>query len=173
MSAFNDVTIYLEREKKFMAILGSGLYVDTWMKALKNDLAIDLVDDTIKAALFVSHTSWTPNYSATSPGYGTSPYITTTNYEIPDGNGYTQGGKALTSKQLAESPAGILKWSASDIVWNASTITNAAGALLYDDTLSGNPALVFLSFGINYSTIAGDFTIFCPSTGFVAIDLVP
>lgn len=156
-----------------MAITASGLYVDTWIKIVKNDLEIDLVSDTIKCALFVSHSSWSPNFSALAPGYGIAPYTNTLNYEIPGTGGYTSGGKDLTGKIVEESPAGVLRWGANDIVWTASTISNASGALFYDDTLAGNPAILFMHFGTPYSTQSGDFKISCPSTGFMALDLTP
>ena len=49
-----------------------------------------------------------------------------------------------------------------DIKWTTSTIT-ARGALIYNDTATGNPTLLVLDFGSDKSSSAGDFSVVMPT----------
>ena len=50
----------------------------------------------------------------------------------------------------------------SDSTWSSSTIT-ARGAMIFNDTASGDPSVVILDFGSDKSSSAGDFTIVFPT----------
>lgn len=150
-----------------MAITVSGLFVDTFTKVLNTtQLAVNTASDTFKVAMFTN--TITPNYS-TDTGYGVAPY----NANEVSGTGYTAGGVNLASVTLAESPTGTLRFDAADSSWTTSTITNARGALVYDNTLAGKNALCLINFGADYSTVAGTFTIVYSANGIWTIDLTP
>lgn len=147
-----------------MAITASGLFVKTWRDIIGTaQLAVNVSSDTINCALFPAGTL-TPNLTAGGDtGYGTSPWIA--GNEIAGTGGYTQGGKALTTKSLTESPTGTLKFTADNVTWSSSTIANASAALVYDNTLAGKNGLVLVYFGSAYSTTNGTFTIQWNSAG--------
>ena len=50
----------------------------------------------------------------------------------------------------------------SDTTWSSSTIT-ARGAMIYNDSASGDPSVVILDFGSDKSSSSGDFTIVFPT----------
>ena len=50
----------------------------------------------------------------------------------------------------------------SDITFGSSTIT-ARGALIYNDSASGDPTVVVLDFGSDKSSSSGDFTVQFPA----------
>ncbi len=49
-----------------------------------------------------------------------------------------------------------------DSTWSSSTIT-ARGAMIFNDTASGDPSVVILDFGSDKSSSSGDFTIVFPT----------
>jgi len=49
-----------------------------------------------------------------------------------------------------------------DSTWSSSTIT-ARGAMIYNDSASGDPSVVILDFGSDKASSAGDFTIVFPT----------
>ena len=50
----------------------------------------------------------------------------------------------------------------ADFTFSAATIT-ARGALIYNDTAAGDPAVAVLDFGADKTSTAGDFTIIFPT----------
>ena len=50
----------------------------------------------------------------------------------------------------------------ADTTWASSTIT-ARGAMIYNDTAAGNPAVVILDFGSDKTSTNGDFTVVFPT----------
>lgn len=152
-----------------MAIGNSGLFVSQWIDVLDaTQLALNLVGDVIKGALYTN--SVTPNYS-TDTAYSAAPY---TSNEIASGGGYTTGGVTIATTTVTESPTGTLMFDATvDPAWTSSTITNARGLLVYDNTLAGKNAICLVSFGADYSTTSGTFTVQLASTGIFYIDLTP
>lgn len=84
---------------------------------------------------------------------------TTTN-EVT-GTGYTAGGQALTN--VTPTSTGTTAFiDFADVTWSASTIT-ARGALIYNSTAPGNPAVAVLDFGTDKVSTAGDFTVIFPT----------
>lgn len=145
----------------------SGLFIATWTDLLDTtQLAIDLDLETHKVAMFTN--TLTPNFS-TDTAYGVSPY----NANEVSGTGYTAGGTVLTSTALSESPTGTIMYDAADTSWSTSTITSARGALIYADALAGNNAILLVSFGADYSTSAGTFTIQWAAGGITTFDITP
>ncbi len=87
--------------------------------------------------------------------------------EVPDGNGYTTGGKALTGVTLT-SAGGTTTWDADDVSWPASTFSAAFG-VIYDDTASGKPLVKCFDFGGTKYPYNGDFSIIFNASGILTL----
>ena len=105
--------------------------------------------DTFKIALYTNSASFT----AATTAYTTSNEVTGTNY--------TAGGNTLTRVDPASSGTTAFT-DFADTTWSSSTIT-ARGAMIYNDTASGNPAVVILDFGSDKTSTNGDFTVVFPA----------
>lgn len=109
----------------------------------------DLDTDSLYIALFTS--------SATL-GASTTTYSSTN--EVANGNGYTTGGKLLTSPVISlDGTTAIVDFA--DVTWTESTIT-ARGALIYNSSKS-NKAIAVLDFGADKVSTASDFTVVMPA----------
>jgi len=105
--------------------------------------------NTFKLALYTS--------SATL-GAATTAYSVTNE---ASGTGYSAGGAALTNVNPSSSGTTALT-DFDDLTFSSATIT-ANGALIYNDTASGDPAVCSLAFGGDKTSTAGDFTIQFPA----------
>ena len=77
------------------------------------------------------------------------------------GTGYTAGGNTLT--RVDPTTSGTTAFTDfADTTWSSSTIT-ARGAMIYNDSASGNPAVVILDFGSDKTSTNGDFTVVFPT----------
>ena len=105
--------------------------------------------DTFKIALYTS--------SATLDASTTAYSVTN---EV-SGSGYTAGGNTLTNIDPTSSgTTAFLDFD--DTTWSTATIT-ARGALIYNSTAAGNPAVAVLDFGADKTSTAGDFTVVFPT----------
>ncbi len=77
------------------------------------------------------------------------------------GTGYTAKGAALTRVDPSTSGTTALT-DFSDLTFSTATIT-ARGALIFNDSASGDPSVVVLDFGGDKTSTAGDFTIVFPT----------
>ena len=77
------------------------------------------------------------------------------------GTGYTAKGASLTRVDPAISSTTAVT-DFSDLTFSSSSIT-ARGALIFNDTASGDPSVVVLDFGSDKSSSSGDFTIQFPT----------
>jgi len=77
------------------------------------------------------------------------------------GTGYTAKGAALTRVDPSTSGTTALT-DFSDLTFSTATIT-ARGALIFNDTASGDPSVVVLDFGGDKTSTAGDFTVVFPT----------
>ena len=77
------------------------------------------------------------------------------------GSGYTAKGGALTRVDPATSGTTAFT-DFADLTFSTATIT-ARGALIYNDTASGDPSVVVLDFGGDKTSTAGNFTIVFPT----------
>ena len=88
----------------------------------------------------------------------------TTAYSVTNeasGSGYSAGGGALTN--VTPTTSGTTAFTDfDDLTFSAATIT-ARGALIYNDTAAGDPAVVVLDFGSDKTSTSGDFTIVFPT----------
>jgi len=105
--------------------------------------------DTFKIALYTNSAS----FDASTTAYTTSNEVT--------GTGYVAGGETLTN--VTPTSSGTTAFiDFDDVTWSTATIT-ARGALIYNSTASGNPAVAVLDFGADKTSTAGDFTIVMPT----------
>ena len=109
----------------------------------------DLDGHTLKLALYTS--------SATL-GATTTAYSTTNE---SSGTNYTAGGATLSSVTVASS--GSTAYVAfADVSFSSATISDAAGALIYNSSAS-NKAIAVIDFGANKSVTSGTLTISLPA----------
>jgi hypothetical protein len=105
--------------------------------------------DTFKIALYTNSAS----FDASTTAY------TATN-EV-SGTGYSAGGNTLT--RVDPTTSGTTAFTDfADTTWSSSTIT-ARGALIYNSSAAGNPAVVVLDFGSDKTSTNGDFTVVFPT----------
>ena len=104
---------------------------------------------TFKLAMYTNSASFT----AATTAYTTSNEVSGTNY--------TAGGAALTRVDPSTSSTTALT-DFGDLTFSTATVT-ARGALIYNDSASGDPAVVVLDFGGDKTSTAGDFTVVFPT----------
>jgi hypothetical protein len=106
--------------------------------------------DTFKIALYTSSAT----LDATTTAY-------TASNEVANGNGYTTAGETLTNVTPTSSSTTAYA-DFADVTWTTASFT-ARGALIYNDTASGDPAVCVLDFGADYTATNGDFTVQFPT----------
>lgn len=104
---------------------------------------------TFKLAMYTNSASFT----AATTAYTTSNEVSGTNY--------TAGGAALTRVDPTTSGTTALT-DFGDLTFSNATVT-ARGALIYNDSASGDPTVVVLDFGGDKTSTAGDFTVVFPT----------
>jgi hypothetical protein len=109
----------------------------------------DFTTHTFKMALYTS--------SATL-GAATTAYSATN--EI-SGTGYSAGGQALDNPTVTLSGTTAFI-DFDDETWTNATIT-ARGALIYNDSVAGDPAVAVFDFGSDKTSTAGDFVVQFPT----------
>ena len=106
---------------------------------------------TFKIALYTSSAT----LDATTTAYSATNEVSGTNY--------TAGGNTLTVTGGAVSTSGTTAYiDFSDTTWADATIT-ARGAVIYNSSVAGNPAVAVLDFGGDKISTAGDFTVSFPT----------
>ena len=108
--------------------------------------------NTFKIALYTSDAT----LGASTTAYTTSNEITNTS-----GTAYTAAGATLTSvTPVASSTTAGCDFA--DVSYSSATFT-ANGALIYNDTATGDPACVAIAFGGDKTVTSGTFTIQFPT----------
>ena len=105
--------------------------------------------NTFKLAMYTNSAS----FNAATTAYTTSNEVS--------GTGYSAGGGTLTRVDPTTSSTTAFT-DFDDLTFSSSTIT-ARGALIYNDTASGDPTVVVLDFGSDKTSSSGDFTIQFPT----------
>jgi hypothetical protein len=106
--------------------------------------------NTFKLALYTDSASFTAATTA----------YTVTN-EVGNSGTYAAGGGTLTN--ITPTTSGTTAFTDfDDLSFTTATIT-ARGALIYNDTAAGDPAVVVLDFGSDKTSTAGTFTIQFPT----------
>tara|TARA_A100001515_G_C4583110_1_gene213586 strand:+ start:679 stop:1113 length:435 start_codon:yes stop_codon:yes gene_type:complete len=104
---------------------------------------------TFNLALYTNSASFT----ASTTAYTTSNEVS--------GTGYTAKGGTLTRVDPTTSSTTAFT-DFADLTFSSSTIT-ARGALIFNDSASGDPSVVVLDFGEDKSSTSGDFTVVFPT----------
>ena len=105
--------------------------------------------NTFKIALYTNSASFT----AATTAYTATNEVT--------GTGYTAAGNTLT--RVDPTTSGTTAYTDfADSTWTSSTIT-ARGALVFNDSASGDPSVIVLDFTADKSSSAGDITIAFPT----------
>jgi hypothetical protein len=106
--------------------------------------------DSFKLALYTNSASFT----AATTAY-------TASNEVGASGSYSAGGGTLTN--VTPTTSGTTAFTDfNDLTFTSATIT-ARGALIYNDTAAGDPAVVVLDFGSDKTSTAGDFQIVFPT----------
>lgn len=105
--------------------------------------------NTFKIALYTSSAT----LSAATTAYSATNEVSGTNYSA--------AGNTLTRVDPATSGTTAFT-DFADTTWASSTIT-ARGAVIYNDSASGDPSVIVLDFGADKTSTAGDFTIAFPT----------
>ena len=108
--------------------------------------------NTFKIALYTSDAT----LGASTTAYTTSNEITNTS-----GTAYTAAGATLTSVTPVASSTTAVS-DLADVSYSSATFT-ANGALIYNDTATGDPACVAIAFGGDKTVTSGTFTIQFPT----------
>jgi hypothetical protein len=117
---------------------------------------------TFKLALFAEGTGAKGSTTATL-GFGTTALVTTG--EVTSSGSYTTGGADLTRVDPSVATATTTQVAFTDFAdlsFTTASIT-AMGALIYNDSASGNPAVCVLDFGSNKTSTSGTFTVQFPT----------
>jgi hypothetical protein len=105
--------------------------------------------NTFRLALYTNSASFT----AATTAYTTSNEVS--------GTGYSAKGAALTNVTPTTSSTTALT-DFADVTFGSSTIT-ARGALIFNDSASGDPTVLVLDFGSDKESSSGDFVIVFPA----------
>lgn len=106
--------------------------------------------NTFKLALYTNSASFT----AATTAY-------TSSNEVSNSGSYSAGGGALTNVTPTTSGTTALT-DFADLEFTSATIT-ARGALIYNDSASGDPTVAVLDFGGDKTSTSGTFTIQFPA----------
>ena len=106
--------------------------------------------NSFKLALYTNSASFT----AATTAY-------TASNEVGNSGSYAAGGGTLTN--VTPTTSGTTAFADfDDLTFTSATIT-ARGALIYNDTAAGDPAVVVLDFGSDKTSTAGDFQVVFPT----------
>ena len=106
--------------------------------------------NTFNIALYDNNASFT----ASTTAYTTSNEIS--------GTGYTAKGQELNPVTPTSSGTTAIV-DFADETFSSVTISSVRGALIFNDTASGDPAVAILDFGADKAASSGDFTIVFPT----------
>ena len=105
--------------------------------------------NTFKLAMYTNSAT----FNADTTAYTTSNEVS--------GTGYTAKGATLTNSTPTSSSTTAFT-DFTDVTFGSSTIT-ARGALIFNDSASGDPAVLVLDFGSDKESSNGDFVIVFPT----------
>ena len=117
--------------------------------------------NTMRVALIKAQGSQTGTYNATTTSYT---IITGNSDELANGNGYTTKGNALTNvtPTNGSTTATTALTDFADTSWTSATFTTR-GCVIYNDSATGDPAIMVIDFGADYSVAGGTFTVEFPT----------
>lgn len=155
-----------------MAWSASKIFSSFITDALNNTAALDLNTDTIKVALFDNSITPSQTVASASSAYGAGVWASG---GVSDASGWPAAGRSLANVASGFS-SNVYTFDADDTVSaNATTtLTNAYGCLVYEDTLTtpvADQGLCFNYFGGANSVVSGTFTVVWNASGIFALTL--
>ena len=133
-----------------MAFSGNFLCTSFKVELMKGVHNFTAASDQFKIALYDNSASFT----AATTAYTSSNEISGTNY--------TAKGQALNPvTPVASSTTALVDFA--DEVFSNVTISSVRGALIFNDSASGDPSVCVLDFGADKAASSGDFTIVFPT----------
>lgn len=140
--------------------------------ALNNTSALDGNSDAMKAALFDNTITPSQTVASASFAYGAGVWASG---GVLDASGWPAVGRPLVTVASGFS-SNVYTFDADDTVSanSSTTLTNAYGCLIYDDTLTtpvADQGMCFNYFGGANSVTAGTFTIVWNAAGIFALTL--
>ena len=127
------------------------------LKAVHNFTAS--TGNTFKIALMKATAAGSGTYGAATTSYDT--LVSNSDELSSSGTGYSTGGNTLSSvTPVADGTTAICDFA--DTTWSSATFSTC-GAIIYNDSATGNPACAVLSFSGDQTVSSGDFTIQFPA----------
>lgn len=133
-----------------MAFTGNFMCTSFKVELMKGIHNFDVGGNTFKLALYDNNASFT----AATTAY-------TSSDEVTGSGSYSSGGGTLTNVQPTATGTTAFT-DFNDISFTTATIT-AYGAMIYNDTATGNPSVVILDFGGAKTSTNGTFQIIFPA----------
>lgn len=136
--------------------------------AFKNAIAFNYggtSPDTFNIALF--NNTGTPAQDTDPATYAVAPY----NANEVTGTGWASGGVALGSPTMTLVAGVGVMFDANDVSQSGTTLTAVRGCAIYDNTLSPKCVLMAITFGADFSTVAGTFAVTWDVNGLARITL--
>jgi hypothetical protein len=136
--------------------------------ALNNTAALDLNADTVKVALFDNTITPSQTVATASTIYGAGVWASG---GVLDASGWPAVGRNLVTI-ASNFSTNVYTFDADDTVSanSSTTLTNAYGALVYDDTVA-DQGICYNYFGGANSVTSGTFTIVWNASGIFALTL--
>jgi hypothetical protein len=135
--------------------------------SLKNAIALNIggtSPDTLKIALFTN--TGTPAQDTDPATYASAPY----NANEVTGTGWT-AAQALVSPTLTLVAGVGVMFDANDVSAATTTLSLVRGCAIYDDTISPKCVIAAITFGADYSTVAGTFAVTWDANGLFRVTL--
>ena len=110
--------------------------------------------NTFKLALYDNNASFTAATTA----------FTATNEVAGGSTGITSQGSASALTNVTPTSSGTTAIvDFNDLTFSSVTVTGVRGAMIYNDSASGDPSVAILDFGADKAASSGDFTIVFPT----------
>lgn len=142
-----------------------------FMRDVMQGVALDIVNDTVRAALFNNSITPSTNVANTSSAYNTGVWLTAN--EVSDAPEWPAAGVSLSSKVLDTSISNTVYYTSSNPASaSGANLSNVYGVLVYDDTAStpvANQGVCYNYLGGANSVTAGVLTIVWNSNGIFRI----
>lgn len=155
-----------------MAWSASKIFSSFVTDAVNRTNAFDLNSDALKAALFDNTITPSQTVAAASAAYGAGVWASG---GVSDASGWPAAGRALANVASGFS-SNVYTFDADDTASanSTTTLTNATGVLVYDDTLTtpvADQAMSFNYLGGANSLVSGSFTVVWAAGGIFALTL--
>lgn len=155
-----------------MAWSASKIFSALVTDALNSTATTNIDADTIKVALFDNTITPSQTVASASTAYGAGVWASG---GVSDASGWPAAGRSLASISSSFA-SNVFTYDAADTVSanSSTTLTNAYGCLIYNDTLAAPVAdqgLCFNYFGGANSVTSGTFTVVWNASGIFALTL--